>query len=212
MRVLRNELRRIVTRVDWPAFRTDVITAGGLGFAGDLVCQSAVEGERLDWRRFMAVGTFESLYMGGLFHFLCQGFPQVVCAMGRQLPTSWLAGRLQTTSSAAHAVGCAVLDNIHDGALMIPSYFLCVGLLQGDSLSDARTTLRAEWLNSYLVGAGFWGPVMTANFALVPPQYRVRTMAMANMVWSVAIDFMAHRSQPREVTEVRSDKLLIARE
>ena len=47
----------------------------------------------------------------------------VVCAVGRQLPGSWLGGRLQASSSAAHAVGCAVVDNIHDGAIMIPSYF-----------------------------------------------------------------------------------------
>ena len=38
---------------------------------------------------------------------------------------------------------------------------------------------------------------MTANFALVPSHYRVRTMAVANVLWSVVIDFMAHRSQPR---------------
>ena len=199
MRLLRSELRRIATKVDWPAFRTDVVTAGGLGCVGDLVCQSGVEGATLDFRRFMAVGSFEALYMGGLFHFFCQAFPQVVCAVGRQLPASWLADRLQATSSAAHAVGCAVVDNIHDGTFMIPSYFLCVGLLQGDSLSDARRNLRAEWLNSYVIGAGFWLPVMSVNFAIVPPRYRVRTMALANVVWSVVIDFMAHRSQPRVI-------------
>ena len=38
---------------------------------------------------------------------------------------------------------------------------------------------------------------MTANFALVPSHYRVRTMAVANVLWSVVIDFMAHRSQPK---------------
>ena len=146
MRILRSELRRIFTRVEWPALRTDIVTAGGLGCVGDLVCQSAVEGDRpFDWRRFTAVGTFEALYMGGLFHFFCQAFPQVVCAVGRQLPGSWLAGRLQASSSAAHAVGCAVVDNIHDGAIMIPSYFVCVGLLQGDSLSTTRRNLGAEW-------------------------------------------------------------------
>ena len=147
--------------------------------------------------------------MGGLFHFFCQAFPQVVCAAGRQLPAgSWLGRRLQATSSAAHAVGCAVVDNIHDGAIMIPSYFVCVGLLQGDSLSQARRNLGAEWLNSYLVGAGFWLPVMSINFAVVPAQYRVRVMAMANVVWSVAIDYLAHRSQPQANRNRRGDAVV----
>ena len=197
MRTLRRQLRGIVTNVDWRALRTDTATAGALGCAGDFVCQSAIEGERsIDWRRFFAVSSFEGLYMGGIFHFLCQAFPLVVCAAGRQLPArSWLGDKLQATGSAAHAFGCAVVDNIHDGAIMIPSYFVGVGLLQGDSLADARHNLRAEWLNSYLVGAGFWLPVMSINFAMIPPQYRVRTMAMANVAWSVIIDFMAHRSR-----------------
>ena len=200
MRMLRKQLASVATNVDWPALRIDIITAGGLGCAGDLVCQSAVEGESIDWRRFFAVSSFEALYMGGLFHFLCQAFPLTVCAVGRQLPAqSWLGGRLQATGSAAHAFGCAVVDNIHDGALMLPSYFIGVGLLQGDSLEQARSNLRTEWLNSYLVGAGFWLPVMSINFAIIPPHFRVRTMALANVAWSVIIDFMAHRSQPRAI-------------
>lgn len=199
MRLLRKQLRGIVAQIDGPALRKDIATAGGLGCAGDLVCQAAVEQvESIDWRRFFAVSAFEALYMGGVFHFLCQGFPLIVHAAGRQLPTqSWLGGRLQASDSAAHAFGCAVVDNIHDGGIMIPSYFLGVGLLQGDSLVQARQNLRAEWLSSYLVGAGFWLPVMTINFAMIPPHYRVRTMAFANVAWSVIIDFMAHRAQPR---------------
>ena len=206
MRILRQELRSIVTQVSWPALRTDIVTAGGLGCVGDLVCQSAVEGEHaIDWRRFVAVSAFEAFYMGGLFHFLCQAFPLVVCAAGRQLPARfWLGSRLQATGSAAHAFGCAVVDNIHDGAIMIPSYFLGVGILQGDSLEQARRNLCTEWFNSYKIGAGFWLPVMSLNFAMVPQQYHVRTMAAANVAWSVIIDYMAHRSKPEKAQERRS--------
>ena len=38
---------------------------------------------------------------------------------------------------------------------------------------------------------------MSANFALVPAQYRVRFIAAASTAWSVIIDYMAHRSKPR---------------
>ena len=57
--------------------------------------------------------------------------------------------------------------------------------------------LRAEWLTSYKADACFWLPVMSANFALVPAQYRVRTVATASMVWEVIIDYLSHRKQPR---------------
>lgn len=199
MRMLGRQIHQLFSHVDYPALRTDVVTAGGLGCVGDALCQLAVEDQHsLNLRRFFAVSTFEALYMGGLFHFLCQTFPLVVCTVGRQLPAHFLlAGRLQATDSAAHAIGCAVADNVHDGTIMIPSYFLGVGMLQGDSLSQACRNLSAEWRNSYLVGAGFWLPVMTANFAYVPPRFRVRTMAAANVAWSVIIDYMAHRSKPQ---------------
>lgn len=199
MSLLRKQLQAIVTHVDYRALGTDVATAGGLGCVGDIICQKAIEGPTsMDWRRLFAVSSFGALYMGGAFHFLCQIFPLVVCAVGRQLPARYgLARSLQSTSSAAHAFGCAICDNVHDGAIMIPLYFLGVGMLQGDSFDKARRNLRAEWLTSYLADAGFWLPVMSANFALVPAAYRVRTVAAASMAWSVIIDYLAHRSKPR---------------
>lgn len=198
MQLLARQLRAVVTNVDWPALSTDVATAGGLGCAGDLICQHAVEGSSVDWRRFVAVSAFAAVYMGGVFHFLCQIFPLVVSAVGRQLPARYaLARQLQSTGSAAHAFGCAVCDNIHDGTLMIPAYFLGVGMMQGDSFQQARRNLRAEWRSTYLADSAFWLPVMSANFALVPAQYRVRTLAAASTAWSVIIDHLAHRNKPR---------------
>lgn len=201
MSLLRKQLRSVLTTVDYQALRTDVLTAGGLGCVGDFICQQGVEGQQaspFDWRRFAAVSTFGAVYMGGAFHFLCQVFPLLVCAVGRRLPAhTALARQLQATGSMTHAFGCAIADNIHDGSVMIPLYFLGVGMLQGDSFEQARRNLKAEWFNSYLADAGFWLPVMSANFALVPAQYRVRFIAAASTAWSVIIDYMAHRSKPQ---------------
>ena len=149
----------------------------------------------MDWRRLFAVSTFGAVYMGGAFYFLCQIFPLVVCAVGRKLPARFaLASQLQATSSAGHAFGCAIADTIHDSSFMIPFYFLSVGWMQGDSFEKIKSNLRTEWLTSSICGAGFWLPVMTLNFAVIPAAYRVRTTAAANMAWSVIIDYLAHRS------------------
>eukprot|EP00966_Prymnesium_polylepis_P065773 1526267-Prymnesium_polylepis.1 len=84
--------------------------------------------------------------------------------------------------------------------MMIPAYFLGLGMLQGDTLAEGKANLT---LNSWAVGASFWMPFMFFNFAYIMPQYRVRLMAAANTVWSVLIDYMAHRSKAR-LPDVRS--------
>ena len=79
------------------------------------------------------------------------------------------------------------------------------GLLQGESVATCVANLRSEWRATYLADACFWLPVMTANFALVPAQYRVRTIAAASTVWSVIIDYMAHLSFPQAAKITRAN-------
>ena len=206
MRLLLRQLRDIWSGLDRRALAKDVATAGTLGCIGDLICQAGIERtqfDALDWRRFASVGSFEAIYIGGFFHFLCQAFPPAVCAVGRALEASSatpsrvaVAGAaLQVEGSSAHALGCSIADNIHDGTLMIPSYFVSVGLMQGDALQATFANLRREWLSSYLAGCAFWIPVMWINFRVVPAAYRVRVMAFSNTCWSVIIDYLAHRSR-----------------
>ena len=209
MRLLRQQLQDIWRRLDRRALAKDVAAAGALGCLGDLICQVGIEqASDFDWRRFASVATFEAVYIGGFFHFLCQAFPPAVAAVGRTLEassttrqgtaamaTSRVGAALQSEGSSAHALGCSIADNIHDGTLMIPSYFISVGLMQGDALEATLGNLRREWWPSYLAGCAFWIPVMWLNFRVVPATYRVRVMAASNMCWSVIIDYLAHRSR-----------------
>ncbi len=192
----------------WRALRTDVYTAAALGFFGDIICQIGPEGrdaprwpleaskeqakkdeKAFDWRRLGALTLYDGLYIGGFLHFLYPCYPLVVRAAAPWVPIKALTdGR-----SAAHGLGCACVDNVHNGLLYIPSFFLGVGLLQGDTLSDAQATLQREWLETYAWCTGFWLPFTALNFTLVPPTARVRAMAVANLVWNVCIDWLAHR-------------------
>ena len=79
--------------------------------------------------------------------------------------------------------------------MMIPCYFVSVGLMQGDPLEATLGNLRREWLPSYSAGCSFWIPLMWLNFRVVPAAYRVRVMAVGNTCWSVIIDYLAHRSR-----------------
>lgn len=189
----------------WRPLLTDVCTAGALGFVSDIICQLGPERRRapqwplvaptepkdekaFDWQRLGARTLYDSMYIGGFLHYLYPCFPLVVNAAARLMPPKALDGR-----SVAQGFGCALVDNVHCGVLYIPTYFVCVGVLQGDSLQDAQATLRREWLEAYVGCTGFWIPFMSLNFTLVPPTVRVRAMAAANLVWNVYLDWLAHR-------------------
>jgi hypothetical protein len=143
--------------------------------------------------------------LAGVFcHHLYKVYPVCVSA----LAGVWRAGpkgqhiRYHTRSvrlaeeTTASGLGCAILDNLHCGAVYTPAYFIGVGLLQGDSLASATANLHKEWWTTYVGCTGFWLPFMWFNFRFVPEARRVQAMASANLAWSVAIDYLAHRGDP----------------
>lgn len=197
----------------WRALRSDIYSATALGFIGDIVCQLGPEGKRMpqtllakhtpddesfSLRRLGAITLYDGVYVGGFLHFLYQGYPLVVRAAARSV--RWLPRKALIEGSFASGLGCALVDNVHNGLLYVPTFFVGVGLLQGDSLENVQSTLRREWLETYVYCTGFWLPFTALNFSLVPPAARVRTMATANLLWNVVIDWLAHRgvSPPEE--------------
>ncbi len=197
-------MRLPIRPVDLAALRGDVLTAGCLGFLGDIISQLCIEarGASTDWNRCFAVTTFNSMYIGGFLHFLYQTYPLVVAAVAsRSLAGgSLLARRLSNENSLAHSFSCAVVDNIHCGLIYIPAYFLGVGALQSDRFTESLANLKQEWVTTYATCTGFWVPYMWANFALVPPARRVQAMAVGNLGWSVVIDYLSHRSRSTGAT------------
>mgnify|MGYP006090171947 FL=1 len=174
---------------------TNIASAAALGCAGDVACQLGAERrplEALDTRRVAALSIFNAAYIGGFLHYLYQGYPVAVRAFSRKFRPR-LAESLANERSFSHAIGCACVDNVHNGALYTPAFFLGVGLLQGETLDMAMSTLRREWAETYAWCTAFWLPFTAFNYKVVPPKWRVRAMASANLVWCVGIDFLAHR-------------------
>ena len=110
------------------------------------------------------------IYIGGFFHYLCQVFPPAVCAVGRSLElrssataSQMFVGReLQREGSTVHAFGCSIADNIHDGSLMIPTYFLSVGTMQvrfrswsAEFLARSDLPVLAAFFLSLVAAGGF---------------------------------------------------------
>lgn len=177
------------------ALGVDICTATGLGFAGDIITQK-IEGKAnnaIDTRRLFAISLYDGLYIGGFLHFLYQLYPPAVRAAANLVSSRTVRKRLLDQTTFSHALGCAAVDNVHCALIYLPSFFVGVGLLQGESFNAVATTLRREWREAYAYCTAFWLPFMSLNFLYVPASHRVRAMASANLVWNVVIDFVAHR-------------------
>ena len=153
-----------------------------------------VEGRRiddLDTKRTAALTLFGGLYSGGALHVLYGVFPRAASEIGR------ISGvpALRNSSSMAHTGTIAMIDNVHCGALYIPTYFIAVGALQGHPHAEVQANLRSEWATTYASCSAFWIPYTFVNFAYVSARNRVKFVAVGNLAWSVAIDYLAHRNQ-----------------
>lgn len=160
-------------------FRNDVVAAGVLGFVGDVACQLVVEkSDRVDARRLVALTSFNACYIGGFLHFAYQLFPRIAA---RVFPFHG-------------SLGSALVDNVHNGIIYIPTYYIAVGVLEGKSTQAATQNLEREWWKTYTTCSMFWIPYSWFNFSIIPTPDRVRFMAVGNLVWSVFIDWISHRN------------------
>ena len=76
-----------------------------------------------------------------------------------------LRKRLLDQTSFSHALGCAAVDNVHCARSYISlTFFVGVGLLQGEGFDSAVATLRREWTEAYVYCSAFWLPFMSLNF------------------------------------------------
>lgn len=194
----RPSIVRALLPVDRSALARDIASAGALGLAGDLMCQFFVERrswEQFDVRRAAALGAFGCAYIGSFVHFLYKTYAPIVQMVASRLPAGGMRSALLNSESASHSFACALADNVHCGTIYIPSFYLAVGVMQGESLSDSASTLRREWLLTYATCSTYWVPFMAGVFKFVPASGRVRVVAAANLVWSTVIDFIAHRGQ-----------------
>lgn len=166
-------LKTIQSRFSARAMANDIAFCGVTGLFADAVCQMGVEGRRLptewrwrrqgeeiqegavDARRLVAQTAFNAGWVGGVIHVLYQAYPFGAFALARLLPPSTaLRARLLSDTTLTHALGCAMVDNLHTLFLFNPAYFFGAGLLQGDSVAACSANFRDEWFSSW--GTATW--------------------------------------------------------
>ena len=120
------------------ALSVDICTAAGLGLAGDVICQRLEGTDPISLRRLTAVTVYDGLYIGGVLHFLYKLYSPATSAAAHILVSSApLRKRLLGQTSFSHALGCAAVDNVHCALIYLPTFFVGVGLLQGEGFDSA---------------------------------------------------------------------------
>ena len=89
-----------------------------------------------------------------------------------------------------------IIDNVvHVPFVYIPTYFITVGAMQGETLSQSLGVLNSQWPSPAVTSSwAFWVPVMSINFSVVPMMYRVQVVGVANFVWTVMLDYITHEA------------------
>ena len=87
-----------------------------------------------------------------------------------------------------------IFDNVvHVPFIYIPSYFMAVGAMQGETPRESLNALSSQWPSPSVTSSwAFWVPVMSVNFSVVPMAYRVQVVGVANFVWTVLLDYITH--------------------
>ena len=87
-----------------------------------------------------------------------------------------------------------LVDNIvHVPLIYVPTYFITVGAMQGETLSQSLGVLNSQWpAPAVTTSWAFWVPVMAMNFSIVPVAFRVQVVGVANFVWTVVLDYITH--------------------
>ena len=168
--------------------RTNMWSAGLLGFGGDVICQTLEGFEEFDWRRNLAMSIFSVFYMGAFVTPVYAAYPRMVRYAVKPLHKK--PGKLM------EGLGSSFIDNaFHSPLLYIPAFYVSVGVMQGESLAAIEANLRGSWWVTVKACWLIWVPAQTLNFSVVPVPQRVLFMNGCCLVWNVILDFISHEKE-----------------
>lgn len=162
---------------------TNAVTAETLACVGDIICQKGLEKqEHFDWRRNAAITTWGCFYSGVVCYYIAKFYVLILPAWCKMTPIR-------------QGICCSALSNFLAGPwIHIPIFYIIFnGILQGGGIIKAWENLEGKWWSQLGSGWSLWVPVGVANYGFVPAHLRVVVTNVANFVWSIIIDYMAHK-------------------
>eukprot|EP00746_Dinoflagellata_sp_MGD_P138067 gnl/MRDRNA2_/MRDRNA2_71796_c0_seq1.p1 gnl/MRDRNA2_/MRDRNA2_71796_c0~~gnl/MRDRNA2_/MRDRNA2_71796_c0_seq1.p1 ORF type:complete len:325 (-),score=36.87 gnl/MRDRNA2_/MRDRNA2_71796_c0_seq1:56-1030(-) len=160
---------------------TNGVTGATMAFFGDIICQKGLEKQELmNWRRNAALMIYGLFYNGIVFYYLSRLYLMVLPQSVKEKPMR-------------RGICCALLANfITSPCLSIPTFYFIIGVLEGLNINEALARLKGKFWTSFMSGRSVWLPVAFLNYGYVPAHFRNIVMEVANILWNIVIDYIAH--------------------
>jgi len=167
-------------------YLTASVTATAVLSMSDLFCQFAeqkfikkTEHHSWDWRRTMSLAAFGCLYYGGPLKFIYLAYDRMTLGIGKK----------------------TFIDVcLHTPFLMLPSYYMLTEPIKGQTLPDAFSKLRSQWVESSVGSVCFWLPAVAFNFRFVPQHSRVLVTAGFSFIHKSWLSYISNRKIPATVS------------
>mmetsp|Transcript_96451 Transcript_96451/g.245117 ORF Transcript_96451/g.245117 Transcript_96451/m.245117 type:complete len:221 (-) Transcript_96451:303-965(-) len=178
----------VALRARWPRtlrLARDVTLAGTSGAAADRICQGVESaGSASDSRRTAAFAIFTGVYVGGVCSGLYGLYPRIAARVLKARATPRLEGAV-----------CSALDNfLHVPLMYIPTFYLSIGMMRGESWENSTKMFRDSWGETVVTCWAFWIPAQFIIFSKVPAALRVPAVAAGDFAWNMVLSFVANRS------------------
>eukprot|EP00756_Hemistasia_phaeocysticola_P064587 Hpha_TRINITY_DN7916_c0_g1::TRINITY_DN7916_c0_g1_i1::g.146177::m.146177/K13348/MPV17; protein Mpv17 len=173
---------------------TNVGMGGALAFAGDSICQFAIEGssvEEFDPWRLIALTVFGLLYQGGL----CANY--VYPYYPKMLPR-----RLKETPLREGMAASSIDNFIHVPFFYLPAYFIGVNTMSGTSLNEALRLMREQYMDTMKLCWLMWVPLQIVTFAAIPARHQGLFVNGCSLVWNIILDFVTQGAKTHDKPNV----------
>eukprot|EP00747_Dinoflagellata_sp_TGD_P220749 gnl/TRDRNA2_/TRDRNA2_92669_c0_seq1.p1 gnl/TRDRNA2_/TRDRNA2_92669_c0~~gnl/TRDRNA2_/TRDRNA2_92669_c0_seq1.p1 ORF type:complete len:211 (-),score=27.47 gnl/TRDRNA2_/TRDRNA2_92669_c0_seq1:50-682(-) len=168
--------------------------AGFLGFIGDYGTQRYIQKrDKVDQTRLAAMSLFCASYSGAAQHYIFLSY-------------DYLLPRFALATALRAGISKSLFDNfVHAPFLYIPTFYICLGLLQGHEPQSISVALEREWASSSLSCAAFWTPIEGFVFGVVPQHFRILVVNLGNLVWNMFLSVKSQASAGPPTDETSCD-------
>lgn len=156
---------------------TNCLVCGTLFSAGDIIAQKLGPDDRYRPDRTIRAGVYGTFFFGVVASTVT--YPILNSLAPNMRPLSRLALRI------------CMDQTLLSPFVYIPMYFGTMALFEGASIEQAHDRIQQNWYNTVIVNWRIWVPIQLLNFSVVPPQYRILTVAIGGLAWNT---FLALRN------------------